>query len=79
MKKLSYLLIVLLFFTSCSSTSKLSKTGKTEISMVEEFLQDMIDDTDDFDAKYRKLIAPSYVKDNQIDVDEYQINGSGLN
>lgn len=47
--------------------------------MVEEFLQDMIDDTDDFDAKYRKLIAPSYVKDNQIDVDEYQINGSGLN
>ncbi|MFC2100432.1 hypothetical protein ACFLRZ_01240 [Bacteroidota bacterium] len=72
MNKIFTLFFSLLILTSCTSTSKVSKSGFSEMGLVSEFITLMVNNA--APAGMMKYISPSYLKENNINKADYKVN-----
>ncbi len=72
MKKIIYVLLSISILSACGLSKKFSKSGVEEKKVVSEFLDYMVDGASQ--NRYRSFIAPSYAKENDIDIYNYRIN-----
>jgi len=75
MKKITFATLISLFLFSCIGSSKLSQSGSKEKDIVKNLIDLMIlGDETQMNEQYRPLISPKYIKENDINIDDYKIN-----